>query len=61
MAIFHWKTVYSEAAIQNSYKNHHFGNLGEIIVRYLKFRRTLVKMLSNNFQFRTGANSSYFK
>ena len=60
MEFFKWKTVYSEVAIQNSNKNYHFGNFGEIIVRYLKFRRTLVKMPSNNFQFRTGANLIYF-
>ena len=61
MIFFKWKTVYSEAAIQNSYKNCHLGNFGEIIVHYLKLGvYTLVKMPSNNFQFRTGANLSYF-
>ena len=58
--IFKVKTVYSEAAIQSSYKNYHFGNFGEIIVRCLKFRCTAVKMPSHNFQFRTGANLNYF-
>ena len=61
MIFFKWKTVYSEAAVQNSYKNCHLGNFGEIIVHYLKLGvYTLVKMPSNNFQFRTGANLSYF-
>ena len=55
------KKVYSEAAIQYSYKNCHSGNFGEIVVHYLKLGLyTLVKMPSNNFQFRTGANLSYF-
>ena len=61
MIFFKWKTVYSEVAIQNPYKNCHVGNFGEIIVHYLKLGvHTLVKMPSNNFQFRTGANLSYF-
>ena len=61
MIFFKWKTVYSEVVIQNSYKNCHLGNFGEIIVHYLKLDvYTLVKMPSNNFQFRTGANLSYF-
>ena len=53
--------MYSEAAVQNSYKNCNLDNFGEIIVHYLKLGvYTLVKMPSNNFQFRTGANLSYF-
>ena len=61
MIFFKWKTVYSEVAIQNPYKNCHLGNFGKIIVHYLKLGvYTLVKMPSNNFQFRTGANLSYF-
>ena len=61
MIFFKWKTVYLEAAIQNSDKNYHSGNFGEIIVHYLKLGvYTLVKTPSNNFQFRTVANLSYF-
>ena len=61
MIFFKWKTVYSEAAVQNSYKNCHLGNFGEIIVHYLKLGVcTLVKTPSNSFQFRAGANLSYF-
>ena len=52
--------VYPETAKQSSYKNYHFGNFGEIIVRYLKFRCTAVKMPSHNFEFRTGANLNQF-
>ena len=55
-----WKTVYSETVIQSSYKNYHFSNFGESIVRHLKFRCTLVKIPLHNFQFRTGANLNYF-
>ena len=60
MTSLKWKTVYSETVIQSSYKNCHFSNFGESIVRYLKFRCTLVKIPMHNFQFRTGANLNYF-
>ena len=61
MIFFSWKTVYSEAAIQNFYKNCHLGNFGEIIVHYLNLGvYTLVKAPSNSFQFKSAAYLSSF-
>ena len=40
MTSLNWKTVYSEAAIQISYKNYHFSNFGEITLNILFRKKT---------------------